>query len=176
MKIDYATVKSGLVLSFFFYFFTNFFLSLLSSYIFKKTLNSTPPFFLVCVCVFERATANSFIFSIRFERVALRKTPSRAKRKNENRRGRIDDQESQSGHAHAHQGNFLLLRPRFVLLCVSLASTMRTKVVGSMMRSIVIGDAFFFSLALAHASYFLFLRAKRVFAKRTTGSRGKRER
>ena len=39
---------------------------------------------------------------------------------------------------------------------------------GSMMRSIVIGDAFFFSLSLslAHASYFLFLRATKRMSSR----------
>ena len=80
-------------------------------------------------------------------------------------------------HTHIKVIFYFFVLVLFFFVSLSRINKMRTKVVASMMRSIVIGDAFFFSLALAHASYFLFLRATIcVFAKRTTGSRGKRER
>ena len=102
--------------------------------------------------------------------------------KNENRRGRIDDQESQSGHAHAHQGTFflptlLLLLPLSLSLSRRAINAQNQSCCGSMMRSIVIGDAFFFSLSRSRVLFSLSPRDEtNVFAKRTTGSRGKRER
>ena len=147
-----------------------------------------PPFFfcasLSFLCCFSKSKKRRKQIPIQLSPIIIL---SCCVRNETTRKMKIDEVESTTKKArvatHTHIKVLFFLPTLLLLLPLSLSLSRRAinaqnqSCCGSMMRSIVIGDAFFFSLSRSRVLFSLSPRDEtNVFAKRTTGSRGKRER
>ena len=146
-----------------------------------------PPFFfcasLSFLCCFSKSKKRRKQIPIQLSPIIIL---SCCVRNETTRKMKIDEVESTTKKArvatHTHI-KVLFFYQHFFFFFLSLSLSRRAinaqnqSCCGSMMRSIVIGDAFFFSLSRSRVLFSLSPRDEtNVFAKRTTGSRGKRER